>query len=139
MRPSSAAPVAVPSLGPVPLPRVLVGRETAAALALLALVQWVAILAFALTVRHNGWLYYQGGDQLWHYTTAWLLGEGLLPFTTVGYAWPFVLVPVAAAAGPNLLDGMPAIVLLQVLVLLPAALVGVYALGARLAGRAVGL
>ncbi|HSC90730.1 MAG TPA: hypothetical protein VLB86_03665, partial [Gaiellaceae bacterium] len=47
--------------------------------------------------------------------------------------------PVAAAAGPNLLDGMPAIVLLQVLVLLPAALVGVYALGARLAGRAVGL
>ena len=39
------------------------------ALAALAVAQWLAILAFALTVRHNGWLFYQGGDQIWPLTT----------------------------------------------------------------------
>ena len=42
-------------------------------------VQWIAVLALALTVRHNGWLYYAGGDQLWHYTGADLLAHGHLP------------------------------------------------------------
>lgn len=134
--PRGAARLRLPA---IPVPDVLRGREVAAALALLVLVQWGAILAFALTVRHNGWLYYQGGDQLWHYTTAWLLADGQLPFTTVGYAWPFVLLPIAAFAGPSFLDGLPPILLLNVLVLMPAALVAVYALGARLGGRGVGL
>jgi hypothetical protein len=115
------------------------GREVAVALVALVLVQWLATLAFALTVRHNGWLYYQGGDQLWHYTTAWLLADGMIPFTPVGYAWPFVLLPIAAVAGPSFLDGLPAIVLLNVIVLLPAAVLALYALAARLGGRAVGL
>ncbi len=139
MRAPSAPGIAVPSLRSIALPSVLRGRETAAALALLVVIQWGAVLAFALTVRHNGWLYYQGGDQLWHYTTAWLLADGELPFTTIGYAWPFLLLPIAAVFGPNLLDGLPAILLLNVLVLLPGALVALYALGARLGGRAVGL
>ena len=35
-----------------------------------------------LTVRHNGWVYYQGGDQIWYTTTALrLLGDGLPPPT----------------------------------------------------------
>ena len=38
--------------------------------------QWLAVLALALTVRHNGWLYYAGGDQLWHYSGAYLLAHG---------------------------------------------------------------
>ena len=46
---------------------------------------------------HNGWLYYQGGDQLWYYTTAWLLGDGDLPFTTIGYAGRSCSLPIAAA------------------------------------------
>ena len=49
----------------ISLPRVLREHGVAIALGTLVLVQWLAILAFALTVRHNGWLYYQGGDQLW--------------------------------------------------------------------------
>ena len=44
----------------------------------LAVVQWLAILAYALTVRHNGWIFYQGGDQIWLVTTGWLLGHGEL-------------------------------------------------------------
>ena len=85
----------------ISLPRVLREHGVAIALGTLVLVQWLAILAFALTVRHNGWLYYQGGDQLWSYTTAWLLGDGRIPFTAVGFGWPFVLLPVAAVAGPS--------------------------------------
>jgi hypothetical protein len=123
----------------ISVPRVLSEYGVAIALGTLVLVQWLAILAFALTVRHNGWLYYQGGDQLWSYTTAWLLGDGRLPFTAVGFGWPFALLPIAAVAGPNFLDGLPAIVLLNVLVLMPAAVLALYGLGARLGGRAVGL
>ena len=43
--------------------------------------EWLITLAVALDVRHNGWLYYQGGDQLWHYVTAWDIGHGRLPHT----------------------------------------------------------
>ena len=56
-------------------------------LAGLVATQWVAILAFALTVRHNGWVYYQGGDQIWYTTSAWLIGDGVLPPTYVGFGW----------------------------------------------------
>ena len=38
-------------------------------LAALIAVEWLITLGVALTVRHNGWLYYQGGDELWHYVT----------------------------------------------------------------------
>jgi len=36
----------------------------------LVALQWVLVAALAVTVRHNGWIYYMGGDQLWHYTGA---------------------------------------------------------------------
>jgi hypothetical protein len=107
-------------------------------LSVLIAVQWIAVLALALTVRHNGWLYYAGGDQLWHYTGARLIAHGDLPPTYVGYGWSIPLVPIAAIAGPNLVSALPAIVLLDVLVLLPIALVCVYGIGARIAGRLFG-
>ena len=31
----------------------------------LLLVQWIAEIVFSLSVHHNGFLYYQGGDQIW--------------------------------------------------------------------------
>ena len=46
--------------------RVAAGVRPAYVLAALVGIQWIAVLALALTVRHNGWLYYAGGDQLWH-------------------------------------------------------------------------
>src|SRR5437763_199645 len=104
----------------------------------LVCVQWFAVLALALTVRHNGWLYYAGGDQLWHYTGAYLLAHGHLPPSYVGYGWSLMLLPFAAIAGPNLVSALPAIVLLNTLILLPVALLCVYGIASRLAGRLFG-
>jgi hypothetical protein len=100
--------------------------------------QWIGVLALALTVRHNGWLYYAGGDQLWHYSGAYLLGHGHLPPAYVGYGWSLMLLPVSWFAGPNLVSALPAIVLLNTLILLPLALLCVYGIASRLAGRLFG-
>ena len=102
-------------------------------------IHWLAVLAFALTVRHNGWLYYQGGDQMWYSTTAWLLGHGDLPATRVGYAWAVLLAPIALVFGPGFVPMLPAVILLNVLVLAPLALLAVYGIANRLAGRAFAL
>jgi hypothetical protein len=104
----------------------------------LLVVQWIAVVSFALIVRHNGWLYYAGGDQFWHYSGAWVMAHGHLPRTLVGYGWSVLLLPVAAVAGPNLVAALPAIVLFNTVVLLPVALLCVYGIGARIAGRMFG-
>jgi hypothetical protein len=109
-----------------------------AVLAALVLVEWIAVLALALSVRHSGWVYYQGGDQLWFYTLGWLLGHGELGQASVGYGWSVLLTPIARIAGPNLVSALPAIVLLNVLVLLPVAMFALYGIAARLGGRLFG-
>jgi hypothetical protein len=101
-------------------------------------VQWLVTLGLALTVRHNGWVWYQGGDQVWFYTSSWLLVHGHVPLTLVGYAWSIVLLPLTLVGGPNLLQVMPAIVLVNVLVLMPAAMAALYGIGERLGGRLAG-
>jgi hypothetical protein len=113
----------------LPVPRVLAG---------LVAVEWLAVLATARVVRHAGWIYYQGGDQLWYYTLGWLLGHGQLTQTSVGYGWSELLAPIARVAGPNLVSALPAIVLLNVLVLLPAAMLALYGIAARIGGRLFG-
>jgi hypothetical protein len=104
----------------------------------LLVVQWIAVLALALTVRHNGWLYYAGGDQLWHYSGAYLLGHGHLPPAYVGYGWSLMLLPLSWFAGANLVSALPVIVLVNTLVLLPIALLCVYGIASRFAGRLFG-
>ena len=113
----------------LPVPRVLAG---------LVAVEWACVLALALTVRHNGWIYYQGGDQLWYYSLGWLLGHGEIGTTLVGYGWAVVLAPFARIAGPNLVSALPAIVLFNVLVLLPVAMLALYGIAARIGGRLFG-
>src|SRR5207247_393190 len=113
----------------LPVPRVLAG---------LVAIEWVAVLATALVVRHAGWIYYQGGDQLWYYTLGWLLGHGQITQTPVGYGWSVILAPIARIAGPNLVSAFPAIVLLNVLVLMPGALFALYGIAARIGGRLFG-
>ena len=56
----------------------------------------------------------------------------------MGYGWSILLLPVAAVAGPNLASALPAIVLFNTVVLLPVALLCVYAIAARIAGRIFG-
>jgi hypothetical protein len=118
--------------------RVAIAVRPAYVLSALLVAQWIAVLALALTVRHNGWLYYAGGDQLWHYSGGYLLGHGHLPPAYVGYGWSLTLLPLSWFAGPNLVSALPAIVLLNTLILLPVALLCVYGIASRFAGRLFG-
>jgi hypothetical protein len=108
-------------------------------LAGLLLVQWLALLAFALTVRHNGLVYYQGGDQIGLTTDAWLLAHGQLPPTVLGFGWPVLLLPFGWLAASDYVAFLPYVLALNVLVLGPVALACVYGLAARIGGRLLGL
>ncbi len=97
--------------------------------------QWVLILALALTVQHNGWLYYQGGDQLWYYISGWAAVHGHIPPGFVGPGWPAVLGPISLFGGPTLVPALPAIVLLNVLVFGPIELLCVYGIARQIGGK----
>jgi hypothetical protein len=120
--------------------RTLVARapEPWAVLVPLAVAQWAAVAVFALAAEHNGWLYYQGGDQTYYYTTAWLFTDWTFPVAAIGYGWPYLLTPIALFAGSSVLTAMPAVIVFDVLVLLPVALFCVYGIAARIGGRALG-
>ena len=107
-------------------------------LAVLIVVQWAAVLALALTVRHAGWIFYQGGDQLWYYTVGWQLAHGHLGIAGIGYLWPVLLAPISLATGPNVANAYPAIILIDVLLLLPIGLLALYGIAERIAGRLFG-
>jgi len=93
---------------------------------------------FVAVVRHNGWLFYHGGDETFFYTDAWSLAHGHIPESEIGWGWSYLLAPLARIAGPSFLAAVPAIVVVQVVVLLPVALLCVYAIGVRIAGRPCG-
>ncbi|HEY4621285.1 MAG TPA: hypothetical protein VIG93_06245 [Gaiellaceae bacterium] len=97
-----------------------------------------ATLVLALTVTHNGWVYFQGGDQIVNTTTAWLIGGLEIPPTEVGYVWPLVLAPITWVTGATFVQALPAIVLLNVLILGPIALFCVYSIADHIGGRLVG-
>jgi hypothetical protein len=104
----------------------------------LLLVTWVAEIVFALSVHHNGFLYYQGGDQIWYYTTGWLAGHGFVPKTLISPGWSLLLAPFAQMVGPGYVSALPVAMVIEGLVLTPVALFCVYDIGSRVAGRAVG-
>jgi hypothetical protein len=104
----------------------------------LLVLQWICLIGLALSARHNGWLYYQGGDQSYYWTGAHLLSRWTLPVALVGYAWSYLLMPVAFFAGSNVLSGLPAVIVLNALILLPVALLCVYGIATRIAGRFFG-
>lgn len=98
-------------------------------------IQWLTTLGLGLVVRHNGWLYYQGGDQLWYYGSGWLLTHGQIPLAVVGPGWPAILAPIGALSGPTLFPALPPIVLFNVLVLAPVALLCTYGIAKRIGGQ----
>jgi hypothetical protein len=104
----------------------------------LLVVQWLALAVFAVAATHNGWLYYQGGDETFYWTGAHLLSAWTLPVAPIGYAWSYLLTPVALFAGANVLHGLPAVIVLNALVMLPVALLCVYGIATRIAGRIFG-
>jgi hypothetical protein len=138
--PTAAAPASVEAIG-VRLRQardIVSSVRPAYLLGALVAVQWLAVLALAVTVKHNGWLYYTGGDQLWHYSGAYLLAHGHLPPAYVGYGWSMTLLPISWFAGPSLVSALPAIVVLNTVILLPVALLCVYGIASRIAGRLFG-
>ncbi len=104
----------------------------------LLLAQWLFLLLLSRSVEHNGWLFSQAGTETHVYATAWSLAHGHIPAASIGYGWSLLTAPVAEIAGANVLDGLPALVLLQALVLLPVALLAVYGIASRIGGRVLG-
>lgn len=104
----------------------------------LALLQWLLLLLLTQRIVHNGWLFSQDGAATAFYSTAWSLAHGHLPPAVVGYGWPLLTAPVAGITGYDFLDGLPALVLLQTVVLLPIALFAVYGVASRIGGRLLG-
>lgn len=104
----------------------------------LTVAHWAAVLAFALLVRHNGLVYYQGGDQIGYTTTASLIADGHLPPTFVGYGWVAALLPAAWLTGPDYVSFVPWVWLLNVGLLAPVAIACIYAIAQRLGGPVLG-
>jgi hypothetical protein len=120
-----------------PLLRVRIWEPWGVLLPLVGL-QWLLLGLFVVTVRHNGWLFYQGGDETFFYTSSWSLAHGRIPDAAIGWAWSYVTVPVAAVFGTNFLTALPALILIQTLILLPLGLLAMYGLAARIGGRLFG-
>lgn len=97
-----------------------------------------ATVILALSVTHNGWVYFQGGDQIVNTSTGWLLGTLELPPTDISYLWPLVQAPITWVTGPTYVQALPALLVLQVLVLGPVAVLCVYGIAARIGGRLLG-
>jgi hypothetical protein len=104
----------------------------------LVVAQIAATIALGLDVEHNGWVWFQGGDQIVNTTTGWLAGQRILPPTEVSYVWPLLQTPITWITGPTFLQAMPPIVVFQVLVLGPIALYCVYGIASYIGGRLLG-
>jgi len=116
-----------------------VARHVVVALATIIAFQILATLALFFSVNRNGWLTYQGGDQIWLVTSAWLLGKGMASYALTGPGWPLLLAPLTWITGSSSVELLPLTTILQVGVLAPIATLAVYDIGARLAGRLAGV
>ncbi len=116
-----------------------VRRHVVVSLAVLVGVQVLATVALFFSVNRNGWLTYQGGDQIWLVTSGWLLGHGTMSYALTSHGWPMLLAPLTWITGSSSVDLLPLTTILQVGVLAPIATLAVYDIGARLAGRLAGL
>ena len=59
--------------------RWIVAHQPWSVLGPLLVVQWLALLGSRSASDHNGWLFYQGGDQTFYWTSAHLLSHWTLP------------------------------------------------------------
>jgi hypothetical protein len=101
----------------------------------LLVAEWIVNYRAAMIAVHNGWQFYNGGDQGWYWTTDTVLAHGHIPQATLGYGYSLVLAPILHFYGPNTMVALPAIVLFNQLVLVPIALVCVYAIANMIGGR----
>jgi hypothetical protein len=116
-----------------------VTRHVVVALVAVVGFQIVATVALAFSVNRNGWLTYQGGDQIWLVTSGWFLGMGMMSYALTGHGWPMLLAPLTWITGSSSVQLLPLTTVLQVGLLAPIATLAVYDIGARLAGRLAGV
>ena len=116
-----------------------VARHVVVALAALVVVQILATIALFFSINHNGWLTYQGGDQIWLVTSGWMLGQGTIGYALTSHGWPMLLAPLTWITGSSSVQLLPLTTILQVGVLGPIATLAAYDIGARLAGRLAGV
>lgn len=100
----------------------------------LAIASW-----FAFATPHNGLLWYSGGDATEYWTHQWAVGHLVLPQTFLGWGMPVLYAWIGLVAGPSLLNGLPVVLAVQTLVLLPLSVVLLYLLATRLYGRVFGI
>jgi hypothetical protein len=136
---ATAAPRPHPFLGVLARVADALTRHVALALAAIIAIQVVATIALFFSINRNGWLTYQGGDQIWLVTNGWLLGEGTIGWGTTSFGWPLFLAPLTWITGSSSVELLPLTTIVQVGVLGPIATLAVYDIGARLAGRLGGL
>jgi hypothetical protein len=138
---NTAAAVARPNRALAALSRTVdsVARHVVVSLAVVIAIQVLATVALFFSVNHNGWLTYQGGDQIWLVTSGWLLGKGMIGYALTGHGWPMLLAPLTWITGSSSVQLLPLTTVLQVGVLAPIATLAVYDIGARLAGRLAGV
>lgn len=117
-------------VGGVPVALILAG----AVLLQLAIASW-----FAFATPHNGFLWYSGGDATEYWAEQWSVGHFLLPQTELGWGLPLLYGWVPLLAGPSLLNGLPVVVALQTLILLPLSVMLFFLLAGRLYGRVFGI
>jgi hypothetical protein len=123
------------------LPRVHAWLTNVRPVALLApaiAAQWLVTFGLALDVRHNGLLFYQGGDQLWYYGSGWLLGHGTLPRGVVGPGLAYLDIPMSWIGGPTLVPALPRSSCSTSSSLAPVALLCIYGIADRIGGRVFG-
>jgi len=101
--------------------------------------QIAATVALFFSINRNGWLTYQGGDQIWLVTSGWLLGDGLIGYGLTSHGWPMLVAPLTWITGGSHIQLLPLTDVLQVGILGPIATLAVYDIGTRLAGRLAGL
>lgn len=111
-------------------PRAVLGTLVAAQIA--------GTVVLGLSVQHNGWVWFQGGDQIWMTTTGWLFGGLELGPTELGYLWPAVQAPMTWVTGSTFVQLLPILAPLQVLVLGPIGLLCLHGIAARIGGRLLG-
>lgn len=114
-------------------------RHVVVSLVAIVAAQVAGTAALFFSVNHNGWLTYQGGDQIWLVTSGWLLGKGEIGYALTSHGWPMLLAPLTWLSGSSHVQLLPLSTILQVGVLGPIATLAVYDIGARLSGRLAGL
>ena len=108
-------------------------------LAVIVGVQLLLAGSLFASVAHNGWLTYQGGDQMWLVTSGWLMAHGTLATPVVSHGWPVIVAPISWLTGSTTTGMLPYTTILQVAILGPLGTLAVYDIAARIAGRAAGL